>query len=69
MISLTSVVSMVIYLIIAGLVFWLLKWLIDYINPPEPFKKIADIGLAVAAVLVAIGFLISLTTGQPLFRP
>lgn len=69
MISLAGAVSVVIYLIVAGLVFWLLWWLVDYIAPPEPFRKIANVVLAVMAVLVAIGLLLSFVNGQPLFRP
>lgn len=69
MISLSAAVSIVIYLIVAGLVFYLLWWLINYCNPPEPFKKIANVVLAVLAVLVIIGILISAVNGQPIFRP
>ena len=66
-ISIAQVVNLVIYLMVAGLVFWLLYWLVNYINPPEPFKKVATVVLAVLAVLVAIGILLSLVGGQPLF--
>ena len=66
MISLSAVVNLVIYLIVAGLIFWLLVWLVNYIAPPEPFRKIANVVLAVAAVLVAIGLLLSLVGGVPL---
>ena len=69
MISLSAMVSVIIYLIVAGLVFWLLWWLINYVGLPEPFHKIANVILAIAAVLVIIGILLSLTTGQPLFKP
>ena len=69
MISLSAMVSVIIYLIVAGLVFWLLWWLINYVGLPEPFDKIANVILAIAAVLVIIGILLSLTTGQPLFKP
>ena len=45
--------------------FWLLYWLVNYINPPEPFKKVATVVLAVLAVLGYRhpAFLVS---GQPL---
>lgn len=69
MISLSALVSVVIYLIVAGLIFYLLWWLVNYINPPEPFKKIANVILAVAAVLVIIGVLLSLVGGHAIFRP
>ena len=66
-ISIAQVVNLVIYLMVAGLVFWLLYWLVNYIIPPEPFKKVAWVVVAVLAVLVSIGILLSLVGGQPLF--
>ncbi len=68
MISLAGAVTLIVYLIVAGLIFWLLWWLINYIGPPEPFLKIANVVLAVLAVLVIIGILPSFVGGQPLFR-
>lgn len=68
MIDLGSVVTIVVYLLVAGLVLWLLHWLITYVGLPEPFAKVARIVLAVVAVLIAIGVLLSLLSGQPLFR-
>jgi hypothetical protein len=55
--------------VVAGLIFWLLYWLVSYVNPPEPFKKIATVILAILAVLVIIGILLSIAGGQPMFRP
>lgn len=69
MISLSAAVSIVIYLVVGGLVLWLLFFLIGYINPPEPFKKVANVVLMVLAVLVCIGVLLSFLNGQPMFRP
>ena len=68
MISLQQVVYIVVYLVVAGLVFWLLWWLIQYLAPPEPFRKVANVILAVLAVLVAISILLSLV-GYPVIRP
>ncbi len=68
MISLGSAVTVIVYLVVAGLVFWLLYWLINYIAPPEPFRKVANVILAILAVLVVIGILLSLVGGQPIFR-
>lgn len=69
MISIAGAVSLIVYLIVAGLIFWLLWWLISYVDPPEPFKKIANVILAILAVLVIIGLLLSVAGGQPIFRP
>lgn len=69
MISIQAAVSTIVYLIIAGLIFWLLWWLVNYCAPPEPFRKIANVVLAVIAVVVCIGILLSLVSPTPLFRP
>lgn len=69
MISLSAAVSVIITLIVAGLIFWLLWWLIGYCGIPEPFNKVARVILAILAVIVIIGILLSLVNGQPLFRP
>ena len=69
MISISGAVSVVIYLIVAGLIFWLLWWLVNYVAPPEPFRKIVNVVLAILAVLVVIGILLSITSGQSIFRP
>jgi predicted PurR-regulated permease PerM len=69
MLSLTGMVTIVVYLIVAGLVFWLLSWLVDYCEVKDPFRKVAKIVLAIMAVLVVIGILLSLVGGTPIFRP
>jgi hypothetical protein len=69
MISLQSLVTVVVYLIVAGLIMWLLWWLIDYVGLPEPFNKVARVIMAIVAVLVIIGILLSLVGGTPVFRP
>lgn len=60
MISLETVVRAVIYLIVGGLIFWLLNWLIDTVSIPEPFHKVAKVILIVAAVIIVIAVLLSL---------
>lgn len=69
MFSLSAAVSVFIYLLVAGLIFGLLWWLVTYIAPPEPFAKVARVVLAVLAVLVIIGILLSLVNGQAIIRP
>ena len=69
MISLSAAVYTVVYLIVAGLIFWVLWWLLNYLNPPEPFKKVGTVVLAVLGALVVIGILLSLVGNQAVFRP
>jgi len=69
MISLSAAVMLIVYLLVAGLIFYLLHWLIGYVGIPDPFAKVARIILAILAVLVVIGLLLSLVGGGPVFRP
>ena len=74
MIDLQQVVGIVLYILIVGAVFGLLIFLVDYIGRQFPgetmglFVRLAKIILVVLAVLVAIGILIGLAGGQPMFR-
>lgn len=62
-----QIVSAVIWVVCLGVVFGLLKWLINYINPDEPFKRVANIVLVVAAVIVLINVILALS-GHPLIK-
>jgi hypothetical protein len=59
MISGSGLLSILITLVVAGLVCYLLWWLIGYIGLPEPFNKVARVIIAVVAVI----FLINLIMG------
>ena len=67
MITLSSLVGLIVYLIIAGLILWLLYWLIGYVGLPEPFNKVAHVILAIAAVLIIISILLGMV-GQPIVK-
>jgi hypothetical protein len=69
MISLGTLVMTIIYLIVIGLVWWLLWWLVGYVGLPEPFNKIANVVLAITAVLAVIFILLGLVSGRPVFVP
>ena len=64
-ISGSTIVNVVIWLLVAGVIFWLLNWLIDYVGVPEPFHKVAKVVIAIVAVLLIINALLSLA-GRPL---
>lgn len=55
-----ALVSIVISLIVAGVIFFLLNWLIDYCKVPEPFRTVARVILAVVAVVIVINALLTL---------
>lgn len=61
--TLDSTFNAVLTILVIGLVFYLIRWLIAYVGVPEPFAKIANIILAVAAVIILIKVLLSLVPG------
>jgi hypothetical protein len=67
-ISLEGLIRLVVYLIAAGLICYLLWWLIEFVNPPEPFRKVATVLVAVVAVVAAVSALLWFA-GVPVFRP
>lgn len=67
MFSLEQVVRHVVYMIVAGLIFWLLDWAVGKIPMMAPYKEVAHTVIVVCAVLVLIGILLSLV-GIPLLR-
>lgn len=60
-----GVIHILLWLIVVGLIFWLLTWLIAYVGLPEPFAKVVRIILGVAAVILIINALLALV-GSPL---
>lgn len=60
MVSFQALVTVIVWLIVGGLVFWLLHWLISYVGLPEPFNKVARVALAVFAVVFVITVLLHL---------
>lgn len=62
-----SLINALIWLVVAGLILWVLYWGLGEINPPEPWKKVAKVILVLITVVVLINILLSLV-GKPLIR-
>ena len=56
-----------IWLVIAGLIFWIIQWGLAEIGLPEPFAKIATVLLVLFVVVVVINALLTLV-GKPFIR-
>jgi Kef-type K+ transport system membrane component KefB len=57
-IALGGIVTLLVYIVVICLVAWLFYWLINYIGPPEPIKKIAVVILVVVFVIVLLYLLL-----------
>ena len=62
-----GVIHSLLYLIVIGVVFGLIWWLISYCALPAPFDKVARVVIAIAAVIILINILLGMV-GHPLFR-
>lgn len=49
--------SLIAALVIAGLIFWLVLWFVDFVGVPEPFNKVIKVVVGLAALLYLLGFL------------
>ena len=63
-ISSSQLLNVVVWVIVAGVVFFLVNWLIDYCAIPDPFNKVAKVIVAVVAVIILINALLTLA-GRP----
>lgn len=66
-----ALIQLVIYIVVLGLVFWLLNYLIDTVPLPDPFARIAKVIIAVVAVLIVLMLVLQLlgvSTGFPPLR-
>ena len=63
-ISGSSILTVVIWLVVAGLIYWILTWGLAQIGLPEPFSKIANVVLVLLVVIVVINALLTLA-GHP----
>jgi len=64
MITATAVLSVMLYFVVFGLIFWIVSWGVNQIAIPEPFNKIVQVLLIVFAVVIVINGLLMLI-GSP----
>lgn len=63
--SIAALVSVLIYLIAAGLIYWLLTWALSQLPIPEPFATVIRVILVVIVVLIVLYALLSILPGLP----
>ena len=63
-----GLVGLVIYLLVIGLIVWLLIFLVDYVPVPAPFNRVAKIVIMVVAVIIVIYLLLGLLGHAPIAR-
>ena len=67
MVSSSGLMSLLITLVIAGLIFYLIWWFLGYIGLPAPFDKVARVVVGLAALIFLLDLLMGMS-GHPIFR-
>jgi len=67
MIDAHGLIGILVYLVVWGLILWVLWWAIGAVGLPQPFAKIATVVLVLITVIVLLNLLFGFT-GTPLFR-
>jgi hypothetical protein len=58
-----ALITLIIYILVVGILVWLVLWIVDSIPLPEPFNRIIRILVIVVAVLIVILLLLQLAGG------
>lgn len=64
----SSLLVLLIYIIVIGLILWLALWVIGQLPLPAPFGQVARVIIVVIAVLILIIMLLNLVGGVPHIR-
>ncbi len=60
-----SLIGIVVYLLIIGVIFYVIWWAIGAIGPPEPIGKVIRVVVVLILVLVLLHFLLGLFGALP----
>ena len=55
-----DLVNVVVQIVVVGLIFWLLWWFVNWVGIPQPFLKVIQVILGLAAVVFLINVLLGL---------
>lgn len=67
-VSIEGLISLLVWLIVAGLIFWLIIWLIGYVGLPQPFDKVARVVVGLIAFIILIYLLLGVLGPIPSFH-
>lgn len=66
--SIEGLVSLLIYIIVVGLIFWLIWWFLGYVGLPEPFNKVARVIIGLFAFIILLYLLLGILGPLPSLR-
>lgn len=65
--DISGLLSLIVYIVVVGLIFWCVWWFLGYVGVPEPFNKVIRVIVGLVALIVVINLLLGLV-GTPMFR-
>lgn len=65
----SALVTIIIYIIILGLLYWLAMYVIDNVPMPDPIQRVARVLVVVVCVIVVILLLLQLVGGAGINLP
>ena len=65
-IGLEGLLSFIVYLVVVGLIFWVIWWFLSYVGVPEPFNKVIRVIMGLIALIIVVNLLLGLV-GSPMF--
>ena len=63
----SGLLSLIVYIVVVGLIFWCVWWFLGYVGVPEPFNKVIRVIIGLVALIIVINLLLGLV-GTPIFR-
>jgi hypothetical protein len=65
----TALVYFVIYILVIGMIVWLLLYAVDAVGLPEPFHRVAKAVIIVVAIIIVILLLLQFVEGGGVSLP
>lgn len=66
--SVQGLISALIWLVVIGLIFYLVWWFVGYVGVPEPFNKVIRVIIGLVALLILVYFLLGFVGPMPSMR-
>lgn len=66
--SVEGLIGLLIWLVVMGLIFWLIWWFLGVVGLPEPFNKVARVIVGLIAFLILLYLLLGMLGPLPTLR-
>ncbi len=64
--SISGLLTLIVYIVIIGAIFWAIWWFLGQMGLPQPFDKVARVIVALVALVIVVNLLLGMA-GTPMF--